>query len=79
MQVNIDFSRRPVLLDDKKTELLSFRCPDTFKNWLQQIAKAKNTTIAELLYEYAVSGMQKDLGLILMVQGRGDKRLKDLL
>ena len=53
---------RPRVIDDaKKLSRLSCTYSDDFKEFVEKIAKLRKTTVSELLYEYALDGIKKDI------------------
>lgn len=79
-QLNIDFSAAQKFIDDeKKTEMISFRAGEKFKDDLISIAAAKKIDLAVLVHEYAIKGYLEDYKNIMLLQMNGQKTIKELL
>lgn len=71
---------RPRVIDDaKKLSRLSCTCSDDFKEFVEKIARLRKTTISELLYEYALDGIKKDITEIYLPAPHLDKTLRDIV
>lgn len=71
---------RPRVIDDgKKLCRLSCTCSDDFKDFIDKIARLRKTTVSELIYEYALDGMKKDITEIYLPAPHLDKTLRDVL
>ena len=82
MQLKLDFSKQPTnVFHGKKDEIppVSFRLEKDFKAELEFVASAKNISLSELLYGYAVDGYLNDKKTILYLQHNGNRPLRDLL
>jgi len=81
MQLKLDFSRvtASALIEEKKTELVSFRITDKLKSDLAYVAQAKGLDLSALVYEYVVKCYVEDLKEILLVQSKGNVTVRDLL
>lgn len=79
-QISLDFSRPALSVDcGKKTERITFTGSSDLKEFLNTFSIKQGTTVSELCQKYIIDGLQKDLGMMLLVQANGDKTLTDLL
>lgn len=81
MQLKLDFSRvtASALIEEKKTELVSFRITEKLKTDLASVAQAKGTDLSSLVMEYVVKRYLEDLKEILLIQAKGNVTVRDLL
>jgi len=71
---------RPRVIDDgKKMCRLSCTCSDDFKDFIEKIARLRKTTISELMYEYVLDGMKKDITEIYLPAPHLDKTLRQII
>jgi len=72
LQLRIDFS-------GKKTERITFAASEDLKNDLERVRQALNReNISELVQEYVIECLFRDLGKIELLKSRGDKRFVDI-
>jgi hypothetical protein len=69
-----DFARRVFM--GKRTERLTMTSSEEFKRTLDIISDRFGETRSELLYRYAVEGMQRDLGKAFMLDLHGNKPME---
>jgi len=68
MQLEINFP-------GKKDNSISFRATDDLKNDLDRVRKALNRdSISDLVQEYVIECVFRDLGKISLLKSRGDRR-----
>ena len=79
LQLNLDLSPVRAIDPGKKTERITFTGSEDLKEFLAKFALKQNTTVSELIQRYVISGLQSDLGNILLVQANGQKTLNELL
>jgi hypothetical protein len=79
LQLNLDLNPARAIDSGKKTERITFTGSEDLKEFLSKFALKQNTTVSELIQRYVISGLQSDLGNILLVQANGQKTLNDLL
>ena len=80
MENQLVLNLRPRVIDDgKKLCRLSCTCSDDFKEFIEKIAKLRKTSISELIYEYALDGMKKDITEIYLPAPHLDKTLREVL
>ncbi len=79
-QLVLDFSQQPKMVDTgKKLAIISFRGSPDLKEFLDTFAAKLGTTTSELCNKYLIEGLQRDLGMMLLVQANGEKTLSTLL
>lgn len=77
-QLKLDISSPHFIVDDeKKTELISFRVGEKFKNDLNAVALAKGIGLSELIHIYSSEGYLEDYKTTLFLQTIGHKIIKD--
>ena len=78
-QVSIDFDH-PALIDGgKKTERITFTGSSDLKDFLTTFSTKQNTSVSELCQRYIIDGLQKDLGMMLLIREREHLSLGSLL
>jgi hypothetical protein len=79
-QINLDFSRpRLPIEDEKRTQLISFRIGEKFKNNLEEICRVKGIDLSKLCMEYVIAGFLDDYKTMLLIESNGKRTVKDLL
>ena len=78
-QMTIDFTQPKFVDDEKRTELISFRASEKFKDDLLAVARAKKVDLAVLIHEYAIKCYLEDLKNILLLQANGHRTVRELL
>ena len=79
-QITLDFTRpRLPIEDEKRTQLISFRVGEKFKNNLEEISRAKGIDLSKLCVEYVIAGFLDDYKTMLLIESHGKKTVKDLL
>jgi len=79
-QLKLDFARAVNPVDsEKKTELISFRTGEKFKDDLVAIARVKDVDLAMLIHEYAIRGYLEDYKNIMLLQMHEKKTVRELL
>lgn len=77
-QIKIDL--QPMTIDQgKKTERLTCSCSEDFLLFVEKMASMRNLTRSELVYEYVVMGLKRDVGSIFLGAQHLDKPIRDLL
>lgn len=81
VQIKLDLEKKIVVDkgDEKKGDPLGFRATDGFRAKLEEMAKHKKITIAELLEAYAINGYTEDLKTQLLIEHSKNKTLAELL
>lgn len=80
MQFKLDFSRPHIPIEDeKRSELISFRIGEKFKNNLEEISRAKGIDLSKLCLEYMIAGFLDDYKTMLLIESSGKRTVKDLL
>lgn len=80
LSLNLDFTRPAKIVDpNKKLAIISFRGSPDLKEFLETFAAKLGATSSELCNKYLIEGLQKDLGMMLLIQANGDKTLSSLL
>jgi len=78
-QITIDFDRAPFIDNGKKTERITFTGSSDLKEFLNTFSVKQNLSISELCQKYIIDGLQKDLGMMLLIREREDQTLSSLL
>lgn len=80
MQLQLDFSKPPVSVDSgKKTERITFTGSSDLKDFLNLFSIKQGTSISELCQKYVIEGLQRDLGMSLLLQANQSKTLAELM
>lgn len=78
-QLNLDFNRAPFIDRGKKTERITFTGSSDLKEFLNTFSIKQNISISELCQKYIIDGLQRDLGMMLLIREREDQTLASLL
>ena len=78
-QIKIDFNRVPFIDGGKKTERITFTGSSDLKEFLNTFSTKQNLSISELCQKYIIDGLQKDLGMMLLIREREEESLASLL
>jgi hypothetical protein len=80
MQIEIDFSKNPRLVDDgKKTERITFTASSDLKQLLEFVAKRFGKEPSVICRDFVSKGIKDSIGDILLTQGNLSRTLGDLL
>ena len=79
LQLNLDYSPFRAIDPGKKTERITFTGSEDLKEFLSRFASKQNTTVSELIQRYVISGLQSDLGTMLLVQANAEKTVRELI
>jgi len=79
-QLKLDFDR-PLsgIIDGKKTERITFTGSSDLREFIIILADKQGISISELCQKYIIDGLQRDMGLMLLIQVNKDKTLDELM
>jgi len=79
-QLKLDFTRPAKIIDaGKKTERITFTGSSDLKEFLGLFSTKQNTSTSELCQKYIIEGLQRDMGIMLLLQANEQKSLLELL